>query len=81
MILVVDSFLGGDNFYILSQTLISYLSRNGFSRLSHVENLVVGGLSSSYWMSIVDLGLVSELAIEWNSFVAILNNLGITVID
>jgi len=42
-----------------------------------VKKIGAVGSSSSYWMMVEDLGLRGELADQWNSHIACLNNLGV----
>ena len=60
----MNTFVGGEEIYELSQPLISHLAGFGYYRLAHIRILRDG--ISSYWVTTGDLGILGDLEVEWN---------------
>jgi hypothetical protein len=73
VVLGVDSFIGGEHFYRLSEPLCDYLNNMGFNYLGHIRNLASSVPLQNYWLSADDIGLVGTWEIEWNHFIDGLN--------
>ena len=76
MALEIDHFLGGDFFYKLSATLVSFLFDLDFTKISHMQSTNASFNSCNYWYSDSILGLTCDLALEWSHFIVEINHNG-----
>ena len=77
----IDPFLGGEDLFKLSQSLVSYLLEHGFRCLAHVKTIAYGVNSSSYCVLADDFGLVGDCILECSTFISGLNHVGIRLSD
>ena len=77
---IQDPFIGCDHMYKLSDALVRHLNDLQVYSFTHIT--YTSSLNSSNtqdWLSLVDLGLEGEMAIEWSGYMEMLRNSGVTI--
>jgi hypothetical protein len=78
--IVHDPLIGFDHMYKLSNARIQHLNDLHVYSLAHITyTSSLNSSSTQDWLSTVDLGLESELAIEWSGYLEMLRNNGVTI--
>ena len=70
----IDRFVGGGEFYLLSDSLVNLLHEKGYYTLEHIStNAPVG----TQWIGASALRLVGDHILEWSRYLTALKRMGI----